>query len=87
METLEDWLNKSTHPCLSKWRGQLNALGGSWDTFRREKNDVINDLASGGIPRLAASDIFKIVAEEIRRSEAPLAIFWDLDSMSTGGSS
>ena len=48
---------------------------------------MINDLASGGIPRLAASDIFKIVEEEIRRSEAPLAIFWDLDSMSTGGSS
>lgn len=81
MIELEEWLRASLHPCILKWRAQLNDLGASWDTFKRERSEVIHDLESGGIPRLAARDIFNIIEEEINRSQAPLVILWDLDLM------
>ena len=83
MIDLEDWLNASLHPCVVRWTPHLNDLGASWDTFKRDKTEVINDLVSGGVPRLAARDIFSIIEEEIRRSEAPLVILWDLELMQT----
>jgi hypothetical protein len=81
MVELEDWLKASEQAVFQKWGRRLIELGPSWDTFRREKNGVINDLVAGGIPRLAAVDIFNLIEDEVNRTKSPMAIFWDLDLM------
>lgn len=68
-------------PSVHKWADKLIESGASWDTFRREPDDIIADLAAEGIPRLAARDICNVAAEALSRSEAPLSIFWDLENV------
>lgn len=82
MDSFEDWLTKTVdHSCVQRWSDRLLDLGASWDTFRRNSNDVVDDLVGGGIPLLAARDICKLASEAVARRAAPLAIFWDLENM------
>ena len=69
------------YPCLQHWADRLVALGASWDSFRRNRNEVVDDLIKGGIPLLASRDIVDIASEAVLRSNAPMAIFWDLENM------
>ena len=82
MEPFEDWLASSTQPSVQKWAKRLVELGASWDTFRGELDDTIEDLTSSGIPLLAAKNICKVAAEALHRSEVPLSIFWDIENVS-----
>ncbi len=82
MEQFGDWIKKATYPCIQAYSDRLIELGASWDSFRREEKDVIQDLAKSGIPSLAAFDIYKIASEQIARSEAPMCIFWDIENVS-----
>ena len=77
MRDFEEWA-KSIVP---KWSDKLVELGASWDSFRREPDDIIADLVKGGIPLLSARDIVDKARDVIQRSSAPLAIFWDLDTI------
>lgn len=83
MDSFEEWLNKSVeHSYIQQWSQRLIELGASWDTFRRcDEQGVVDDLVQGGIPLLAARDIYTLASEAIARSDAPLAIFWDLENM------
>ena len=87
VETFKEWVKTQPHPCLEPWIDRLLELGTSWDSFRRLRRDdssgsngVVNDLVSGGIPLLAARDIVNTVTEFIKKSQAPMAIFWDLEN-------
>lgn len=63
-------------------------LDASWGAFRRAQGDdgplqldpFMNDLVNGGIPRLAARSICHQAIAEVRRSEAPMAVFWDAEA-------
>lgn len=82
--SFDEWLrNDAQQPCVKTWAEALIELGTSWDSFRRrEEDDIVHDLVeAGGIPLLAARDIVRIAKQEIERSEAPLAIFWDMENM------
>lgn len=81
MDPFEEWVNTRSDPCVQKWAGLLIDLGASWDTFRREKVETIEALVDGGIPRLAAQDIWNVASEALSRSQAPLSIFWDIENM------
>lgn len=83
METdpFDEWVHTINHPCIQKWADRLIELGASWDSFRRDADDVVNDLVKGGIPLLAAWDIVNLARAAVSRSEAPMAIFWDLENM------
>jgi len=74
-DSFKEWAKASTD-----WGDALLQLGASWDTFRGDQEVVMKDLVEGGIPRLAARSIFNLAAEAIRRNEAPMAVFWDLES-------
>ena len=83
MESFEKWLssNEAQQSCIAQWSEQLIKLGASWDTFQRDSNEVVDDLIKAGIPFLAARDIVKLVADAIRWTRQPMAVFWDLESM------
>lgn len=81
MESFEDWARSSTLASVEKHADALIELGAFWDTFRGETDATIDDLVDGGIPRLAARDICRIASEAIKRSEAPLSVFWDLENV------
>jgi NYN domain len=76
MKDFEEWANT-----IPKWAGTLLDLGASWDTFRREPDEVISDLVQGGIPLLSAKDIVDKARQVLQRKSAPLAVFWDLDTI------
>lgn len=79
MIALEQWLKASTNPCIQKWSSELINLGASWETFGRKENDVVDNLVNLGIPKLAACDIYSIVHDSIKRTQAPLVVYWDLE--------
>ncbi|CAB9508901.1 expressed unknown protein [Seminavis robusta] len=87
-EPFSDWLRRqqaeNPHGAVTEqWATQLLALGASWDTFRDRTADlVVNDLMTVcDIPLLAALDIVRRAQDEIARSQAPLAVFWDLEQV------
>ena len=82
MDPFDEWVKTQSQPCLLQWADLLINLGASWDSFRRDADAVVNDLVAGGIPILAARDIVNIASETIRKSQAPMAIFWDLENLS-----
>lgn len=47
--------------------------GASWDTFSGS-NETIDDLVDGGIPRLSARDICRVMNEVVQRRSRPLII-------------
>jgi hypothetical protein len=88
MDPFSDWAQSSTTPsCVQHWADRLIELGASWESFRRDKKDVLADLSSGGIPILAARNIVDAAVMVIERSQAPMAIFWDLGELPIPGSS
>lgn len=82
MDAFDEWAKTSTHPCVQKWADRLIELGASWDSFRDNLDQVVNDLVTGGIPPLAARDICNIASQVVRSKEAPMAVFWDIENMS-----
>eukprot|EP00539_Tryblionella_compressa_P001630 CAMPEP_0178746152 /NCGR_PEP_ID=MMETSP0744-20121128/7662_1 /TAXON_ID=913974 /ORGANISM="Nitzschia punctata, Strain CCMP561" /LENGTH=807 /DNA_ID=CAMNT_0020399355 /DNA_START=377 /DNA_END=2800 /DNA_ORIENTATION=- len=82
-DVFEEWVRDTAQKeCISKWADALIRLGASWESFRRDEDEIVNDFVQvGGIPLLAARDIVKVAKEEIERSHAPMAIFWDLENM------
>lgn len=54
--------------------------GASWDTFSGS-NETIDDLVDGGIPRLSARDICRVMNEVVQRRSRPLIIFWDIENV------
>ena len=81
MDPFDEWVKTQPHPCLQPWVDRLIELGSSWDSFRRDSNEVVEDLVSGGIPLLAARDIVNIATQTLQKSQAPMAIFWDLENL------
>jgi NYN domain len=80
----DEWVrNDAQQHCVKNWAEALIQLGASWDSFRRHDDaSIVQDLVKAGeIPLLAARDIVRIAKLEIERSEAPLAIFWDMENM------
>jgi hypothetical protein len=81
-DSFEEWVSVSTqYPCFQKWADRLVELGASWDSFRRDRGKIVDDLVTGGIPLLAARDIVDIASAAVQRSTAPMAVFWDLENM------
>lgn len=81
-DSFEEWVSVSTqYPCFQRWADRLVELGASWDSFRRDRGEIVNDLVTGGIPLLAARDIVDIASAAVQRSTAPMAVFWDLENM------
>jgi hypothetical protein len=87
MDSFEEWVKNQTHPCLQTWAQRLLELGASWDSFRRDSQEVVQDLVDGGIPLLAARDVVNIASETLNRNQAPMAIFWDLENLAIPSSS
>lgn len=81
MADFDDWVKSS----LPKYCQKLLSLGASWDSFRRDSEEVISDLVKGGIPLLPAKDIVEKAREILQSRNAPMAIFWDLDSITFPG--
>jgi hypothetical protein len=82
MDPFSEWVQSSTTPpCVQRWADRLIELGASWESFRRDKKDVLADLALGGIPILAARNIVDAAVAVIKRSQAPMVIFWDLGEL------
>ena len=83
MDAFDDWVKAAKqHACFRQWGDKLVALGASWDSFRRDKREITEDLVQGGIPTLAARDIVDIASKEVKRTTSPMAIFWDLENTS-----
>ncbi|GFH54808.1 hypothetical protein CTEN210_11284 [Chaetoceros tenuissimus] len=82
MNSFEQWVKSSSNLGLTRYGDQLIAIGATWDTFRRDSNEVILDLCKeGGIPKLVAHDIFTAVSEALQGMSRPLAIFWDIENV------
>lgn len=82
MNSFEQWVKSSSNLGLTRYGDQLIAIGATWDTFRRDSNEVISDLCKeGGIPKLVAHDIFTAVSEALQGMSRPLAIFWDIENV------
>ncbi|KAL3910949.1 MAG: hypothetical protein SGILL_007482 [Bacillariaceae sp.] len=81
--SFDEWVqNDANQPCVRTHADALIKLGTSWDSFRRlDDAAIVQDLVdAGGIPLLAARDIVRIAKLEIEKSEAPMAIFWDIEN-------
>ena len=83
VDTFEEWAKSSTQKtCIKKWADKLLDLGASWGSFRgRDKEYIASDMIAGGIPLLAAREVANTVVDAIKQSQAPMAIFWDLEKM------
>jgi hypothetical protein len=81
MDSFVEWVKTAQYPCIQEWGEKAVQLGASWDSFRRDKPEVVHDLVQGGVPILAARDIVNIVSDTAKRSSSPMAIFWDLENM------
>jgi NYN domain len=81
MDPFEAWVRETTTPCVRRYREELLKLGANFDSFKRDASEVVDDLMSGGIPRMAARDVYSAVAEATAMRSAPLAVFWDLENL------
>ena len=83
MDLFEEWAKQSTqHTSIVKYADRLVEMGASWDSFlSRTQEEIARDLVRGGIPILAARDIVDVATSAAKQSQAPLAIFWDLENM------
>ncbi|KAL7575334.1 hypothetical protein ACA910_001852 [Epithemia clementina (nom. ined.)] len=80
--SFKEWAKtRSDHPTIRRWVDRLMELGASWETFRRDPKNAVSDLMECGIPRLAAHDIVSLSTAALQLREAPMAIFWDLETM------
>lgn len=81
MESLSEWLASPQAPTVVKpWVDKLLELGASWESFRGNSQDTISVLVSSGFPRLIARDITHSIKTALVLSEAPAAVFWDIDA-------
>jgi len=67
---------------VQKWDTKLIELGASWDTFSGNNEATIDDLVDGGIPRLSARDICRVMGEVIQRRSRPMIVLWDIENIS-----
>jgi NYN domain len=81
MDPFEAWVRETPTPCVRRYREELLNLGANFDSFKRDASEVVDDLMSGGIPRMAARDVYSAVAEAMAMRSAPLAVFWDLENL------
>ena len=84
METLEDWLQSNTGylpSIVQKWSEKIIELGASWDTFSGNSEATLDDLVDGGIPRLSARDICRVMSEVVQRRSRPLMVLWDIENV------
>ena len=83
MDLFEEWAKQSTqHASIVKYAYRLVEMGASWDSFlSRSQEEVARDFVRRGIPILAARDIVDVATVAAKQSQAPLAIFWDLENM------
>ncbi len=81
MDSFELWLQTTTHSGVQKYAKLLIELGASWESFRRERNEIINDLINADIPRIVASDIVAAATEALQSKSRPMAIFWDMENL------
>lgn len=79
MEPFENWVQSVEHGCVKTWSKHLLKLGASFQSFQDET--IVDDLVKGGIPLLASRDICNTVKKKVSESHAPMAIFWDLETM------
>mmetsp|Transcript_14086 Transcript_14086/g.20122 ORF Transcript_14086/g.20122 Transcript_14086/m.20122 type:complete len:148 (-) Transcript_14086:2083-2526(-) len=76
------WVKTSPNSNVQHYGEQLLALGASWETFRKDPNEVISDICSeGSIPKIAAREILSEAMEALKGDSKPLAIFWDINSL------
>mmetsp|Transcript_10863 Transcript_10863/g.16620 ORF Transcript_10863/g.16620 Transcript_10863/m.16620 type:complete len:700 (+) Transcript_10863:119-2218(+) len=82
MDSFEEWAKAAEYQCFQDWGDTVVELGASWDSFKRKsKDEIVGDLVSGGVPILAARDITEIASAKVRKSQEPMAVFWDLENM------
>ena len=80
MDSFEEWATQDTS--VKKYADQLIELGATWDSFlSRDASDIGKDLIEGGIPALAAHTIVDLASKAAKKSQAPMAIFWDIENM------
>jgi len=80
----EKWLFLQNDPSLEdEYVYQLLELGATWDSFRGEDDaGIIRDLTDhSDIPFLTVKSIVQLVRDAIERSQAPLAVFWDMENV------
>jgi NYN domain len=68
---------------LPEWGDCLLAAGASWETF--SSDTVLDDLKCAGIPFLAARTIVQKAKDTMERNNAPMIVFWDMDSTAFTG--
>jgi hypothetical protein len=81
MDPFEEWVRGAQSTCVQRYKDDLIKLGANFDSFKRDTADVIDDLVSEGIPRMAARDIYAAVSDAIAQRSAPLAVFWDIENV------
>jgi hypothetical protein len=81
MDSFDEWVKTAQYPCIQEWGEKAVQLGASWDSFRRDKPEVVHDLVQREVPILAARDIVDIASDTAKQSSSPMAIFWDLENM------
>jgi NYN domain len=81
MDPFEAWVQTAPYSCVQRYKEELLKLGANFDSFKREASEVVEDLVSGGIPRMAARDVYGAVAETIAKRGVPMAVFWDLENL------
>lgn len=83
MDSFEEWAKLTTqHACIKEYADRLIDLGASWDSFlSRDAQDNAKDLIAGGIPALAAHTIVQVATTAAKKSQSPMAIFWDIENM------
>jgi hypothetical protein len=82
--SFDEWVcNDARSQCVKKWADSLIHLGTTWNSFRLDDDEgIFQDLVNaGGIPLLEKRDIVRIAKHMIEKSEAPMAIVWDLKTM------
>jgi hypothetical protein len=81
MDPFEEWVRETQSTCVQRYKDDLLKLGANFDSFKRDAADVIDDLVSEGIPKMAARDIYAAVSNAIAQRSAPLAVFWDIENV------
>jgi hypothetical protein len=81
MDSFEEWVRHAQSPCVQRYKDDLLNLGANFNSVKRDTADVIDDLVSESIPRIAARSIYVAVTDAIAQRSASLAIFWDIENV------
>jgi hypothetical protein len=74
-----EWASSHHDQNVSNYAALLRSLGCSSTTLLRE--DVLEDLVEGGIPKMAAKDILASFRQHIATFAGEVAVFWDLENI------